>query len=191
MISVSEQKALLRKQMIAKRQSLSKKEWKNKSEQIVKIILSSSELENSNIIHCFISMNERFEVDTHGLVKKILDLGKTVVVPVTNFNDGTLSHSLLNSFDELTPNKWGVLEPKVLRPITIEKIDLVLVPLLAADRAGNRLGYGKGFYDRFLANIKASSFGLLFEEFVLEKIPTDSFDRKLNGLISEKGLSYS
>lgn len=188
---IAEQKALLRKEIITKRQLLSKKEWQEKSQQIKKIILSSSEFKNSDTIHCFISMNDRYEVDTHGLIKEILELGKTLVVPITSFSDGTLSHSVLNSFDQLKKNKWGVLEPVTINPININETDLVLVPLLAADRLGNRLGYGKGFYDRFLSEISAPSFGLLFEEFILEKIPSDSFDRKLNGLISEKGLNYS
>ncbi len=191
MDSISEQKSLLRKEMIAKRQSLPKEEWRAKSQLIKDVILSSRELETSDTVHCFISMNDRFEVDTHSLVKDLLDQDKTLVVPVTNFKDGTLSHSILSSFDELKPNKWGVLEPLEPKPINVDEIDLVLVPLLAADRAGNRLGYGKGFYDRFLSTIPALSFGVLFEEFIMEKIPVNSFDQKLKGLISEKGVYYS
>ena len=191
MSSVSAQKALLRKEMMDRRQSLSEEEWQEKSQQIIETVLSSDEFKASDTIHCFISMNDRFEVNTHILIKELLAQDKTLIVPITNFTDGTLSHSVLNSFEDLSPNKWGVLEPKDLNPVNVNDIDLVLVPLLAADRAGNRLGYGKGFYDRFLSSISAPSFGLLFQKFILEKIPTDSFDKKLNGLISEKGFYYS
>ncbi|MBO6524508.1 MAG: 5-formyltetrahydrofolate cyclo-ligase [Balneolaceae bacterium] len=191
MASISEQKSLIRKEVTAKRQLLTVDEWASKSRLIKEVILLSPEYENSDTIHCFISMNERFEVDTQSLIKDILDQGKTLVVPITNFKKGILSHSKLSSFEALKPNKWGVLEPQEFKPVNNDEIDLVLAPLLAADRTGNRLGYGKGFYDRFLSTISAPAFGLLFEEFILENIPTDSFDQKLKGLISEKGFYYS
>lgn len=191
MASVSEQKSLLRKEMIAKRQSLSQEEWEEKSSLILGHILSSSEFKSARTIHCFISMNDRFEVDTHRLINEMLAVGKEVIVPITDFKSGTLSHSKLESFSDLKPNKWGVLEPDQKKAVKTDEIDLVLVPLLAADKFGNRLGYGKGFYDRFLAETNALAFGLVFSDFILENIPTDSFDKKLNGLISEKGLIYT
>ncbi len=191
MNSISEQKSLLRKEIMEKRQSLSLEEWKAKSDQIKKHILDSEEFKSARYIHCFISMNERFEVDTHDLIQQMLGKGKDVIVPITNFSNKTLSHVKINSLKDLEPNKWGVLEPKNKKSVNTESIDLVFVPLLAADTSGNRLGYGKGFYDRFLSKMKALSFGLLFDEFILKNIPTDTFDKKLNGLISEKGFKYS
>lgn len=190
METVSEQKALLRKTLIARRKSLSKKEWQRNSESIIEHVLTSKEFKGSDIIHCFVSINERFEVETHSLIETMLSLGKRVIVPIMN-GDGTLLHSELTSFSELEANKWGVLEPKHLNPFDLALLNLILVPLLGADLYGNRLGYGKGFYDRFLEEVEVTSIGLLFEEFILEEIPIEPFDRKLNGLISEKGLIYT
>ncbi len=136
-------------------------------------------------------MNDRFEVDTHSLVNSMLLMNKRVIIPVMNMESGTLDHSELTNFSELELNKWGVLEPKELKPLDTSNIDLILVPLLGADLNGNRLGYGKGYYDRFLEKVTAISFGLLFDEFILEKIPIESYDRKLSGIISEKGLTYT
>ncbi|GAB5408746.1 MAG: 5-formyltetrahydrofolate cyclo-ligase [Balneolaceae bacterium] len=190
MKTVSEQKVLLRKKLISQRKSFSLKEWHEKSELIKKHVLASKEFKNASIIHCFISINERFEVETHSLIEEALLEGKRIVVPVMNGN-GTLIHSELTDLSELEVNKWGVPEPKQIKIFEINFLDLILVPLLGADSNGNRLGYGKGFYDRFLDEVKAVSFGMLFDEFIIEEIPIEPFDRKLNGLISEKGLTYT
>ncbi|HAW79119.1 MAG TPA: hypothetical protein DCX27_05000 [Balneola sp.] len=77
------------------------------------------------------------------------------------------------------------MEPENVDP-SAGGIDIIIVPLLAADLHFNRLGYGKGFYDRFLENEKAIKVGVLFSEFILEEIPVEDFDEKLDILISEK-----
>ena len=190
-MNISDQKALLRKKLIAQRESILKKDWQKKSELVKELVLQSDEFKKARTIHCFISMNHRFEVETHTLIQSMLLMHKRVIIPVMNMENGTLDHSELTSFSELELNKWGVLEPKELKEFDVNKLDLILVPLLGADLNGNRLGYGKGYYDRFLDKVNTSSFGLVFDEFILEKVPTESFDRKLNGIISEKGLTYT
>lgn len=191
MNSVFEQKKELRKKLINKREAIPKYQWESNSTLIKNHVLSNREVKKAHTIHCFISMNERQEVETLSLIGELIDLGKQVVVPVTNFRDNSLYHSKLYSLDDLEKNKWGVLEPNRLEEIKTEKIELVLVPLLAADMQGNRIGYGKGFYDRFLSTIEESKIGLVFDEFILKKIPTEPFDRKLDALISESGIKYT
>ncbi len=191
MESISDQKALLRKALIMQRNALSKEEWESKSQAIGRHILQSKEYKNADVIHCFVSMNERFEVDTHSLINTMLSSGKKVVIPITDFENGVLKHTEIIDFSKLQPNKWGVLEPKEIEPVAIDTIDLILVPLLGADLNGNRLGYGKGFYDRFLKEISAPAFGLIMSDFIIKKIPIDTFDKKLKGLFSEKGIKYT
>ncbi|MEQ9310401.1 MAG: 5-formyltetrahydrofolate cyclo-ligase [Balneolaceae bacterium] len=190
MKTISEQKALLRKKLITKRKSFSKKEWERKSNSIKDHTLNSKEFKKAKVVHCFISINEKSEVDTHSLIKAMISYGKKIIVPVMQ-EDGSLLHSELINLSDLELKKWGVLEPKNIKPVNPGILDLILVPLLGADINGNRLGYGKGYYDRFLNEIEAPSFGLIFEDFILEEIPNEPFDRKLNGLISEKGLIYT
>jgi 5-formyltetrahydrofolate cyclo-ligase len=190
-MDLAEKKKELRRECVAKRQALTLDEWSQKSEEVIKNVIGSKEFEEAQIIHCFVSMNDRMEVNTHPFIQKAIEKGKTVVVPVTNFSTDTLSHSKVISLASLHENKWGVLEPSEIEPISTGELDLILVPLLAADQKGNRLGYGKGFYDQFLSNTDAKAFGLIFEDFILKEIPTESFDQKLNGLFSEKGLIYT
>lgn len=187
-MDVAAQKRNLRSTLIKKRNTLLKKEWEEKSREIFEHVLNSSEYKESEFIHCFVSMNHRFEINTHLLIQKILDEKKRVIVPITDFTNNMLTHSYLRSFDDLTVNKWGVLEPKKMEPVPISKIELVLLPLLGVDREGNRLGYGKGFYDRFLSKISIPTFGLIFDDFIIDEIPTENFDIPVHGFISENGV---
>lgn len=190
MMDVSEQKKELRQILKKKRGELAFEVWREKSDQIVNHILKDGRLQKFQKIHCFVSMNERFEVDTHSLIKQWLKQGKEVVVSISDFETSSLTHTKLSSFEDLAPNTWGILEPQNVNEVPSTYADLIFVPLLAMDERGNRLGYGKGFYDRFLAQSTALKLGLVFEDFVLEKIPVDEFDQPLDGFISEKGVRY-
>lgn len=187
-MNVAAQKRELRTKLIQKRKTLLKEEWADKSKKVCEHVLNSIEYQSSKAIHCFVSMNHKFEIDTHPLIQKMLEDDKHVIVPVTDFSNNTLSHSRLKSFDNLVPNKWGVFEPKEVEHFAVSKIDLVLIPLLGVDKKGNRLGYGKGFYDRFLSNISIPNFGLIFDDFILDEIPTENFDIPIHGFISENGV---
>ncbi|MBO6621192.1 MAG: 5-formyltetrahydrofolate cyclo-ligase [Balneola sp.] len=185
MKSVSDQKSELRARMLKLRKSIDEEDWQARSETIINELKKIPEFINSDVIHCYVSMNDRKEVNTHSLLNDLISSGKKVIVPVTDFETGELKHSELRSFEDLKKNKWGVPEPDEIHPQK-QKTDLILVPLLAADKDFNRLGYGKGFYDRFLKKENAVKIGLLFDEFILDQIPVENFDEKLDILITEK-----
>ena len=184
-MSISEEKSVLRKTLLNKRKAIPKGSWEALSNLVIENLKAIPQFREAKTIHVFVSMNERNEVNTHLLIQELISTGKKVIVPVTDFSTGTLKHSTLPSFDLLEANKWGVLEPKET-VFTDEKPDAILVPLLAADFDFNRLGYGKGFYDRFLADSSAIKIGLVFQEYILNKIPVERFDQKLDILVSEK-----
>lgn len=184
-MNVAQEKSDLRKHLLDIRNGIPEKVWSEKSSVIGKKLMELQEFQSSETIHCFVSMNARKEVNTHTLLMELTSSDKEVIVPKTNFETVMLEHSKLNSFEELKQNKWGVLEPETLTAFDSE-IDLIIVPLLAADRSFNRLGYGKGFYDRFLHSSKAIKVGLLFDEFLFDEIPVEDFDEKLDILITDK-----
>lgn len=186
-MSVSDRKSELRKTLLPKRKSMSVDVWKQKSIQILDNLTSMDKFRSATVIHSFVSMNDRREVNTHSLIKDLIAGNKSVIIPVTDFETGELQHSELNSFNDLKPNKWGVLEPLNFNPTDIRP-DCILVPLLAADKQFNRLGYGKGFYDRFLESTQAVKIGLLFEDYLFDEIPIEDFDEKLDILITEKKI---
>ena len=190
MSEIAEHKKALRLKLIELRMSITPEDWTLKSELIQTEVFKNSFFQRAKTIHCFVSMNERNEVDTFPILDRILSFGKKLVVPVTDFESGLLHHSEIQSLEELAPNKWGVLEPISVKSVAAGEIDLVLVPLLAGDEKGNRLGYGKGFYDRFLSQTACPKLGLIFHDFILPKVPVDKFDVQLDGFITENGVRY-
>lgn len=175
----------MRQRLLAKRSAMDPKEYAEKSELILDKLKRQPEFRTADCIHCYVSMNHRNEVNTHPLINELIDLGKKVVVPVTNFESATLTHKYLSDFDRLKKNKWGVPEPVEGEAADINNLELVIVPMAGGDEAKNRLGYGKGFYDRFLKEASCPTFGLLFEVGMVAEIPTQKFDVPLSKLITE------
>ena len=103
--------------------------------------------------HVFLPIEKRSEIDTEGIIATLLGMDKNVIVPKT-VSSTVLAHYLLTDNTRFTLNKWGIPEPVEGITVEPEKIDVVFIPLLAYDLKGNRIGYGKGFYDRFLAQCR-------------------------------------
>ncbi len=128
--------------------------------------------------HLFLPIQKQKEVNTELILNVLLGKDKNVIVSKSNFEDATLSHFLLTDTTVLKVNDWGIPEPIDGIPVPEEKIEVVFVPLLAFDQKGNRVGYGKGFYDRFLANCDPNTIKIglsLFseEKEILGVTPTD------------------
>ena len=107
-------------------------------------------------------------------------------------NTSELFHSQLNSFEDLRPGALGVLEPSPEQRIALtpESFDLVIVPGVAFDRFGGRLGYGKGYYDRFLDQTSAFRLALAFDFQLLETVPTEMHDVPMDGILTENGFYF-
>ena len=101
--------------------------------------------------HLFLSIPDKKELNTEYILNILSGKDKYIVLPRCNFEDNSLSHFLLTDATRLVVNNWGVPEPDGGIAVELEKIDIVFIPLLAFDREGHRVGYGKGFYDRFLS----------------------------------------
>lgn len=188
MTAARRQKNKVRQAALQKRMQISLTQWQVKSERIIRNFIESPHYQQAGFIHCFVSINKRKEINTHPLIRRMLQDGKKVAVPVTDFADNKLIHSRIFDETEWVSNKWGIEEPGNIHEIDINAIDVVIVPMLAADFAGNRIGYGKGFYDRFLTNTSAVKAGFVFHDFIFSNIPAEEFDIKMDMLISEKGI---
>jgi 5-formyltetrahydrofolate cyclo-ligase len=187
-LDIHKEKEELRQQLLDQRKSISEPKFYGASADIVEELKEQKEYRNAETIHCYVSMNERREVETRVLIKEMIEKGKDVVVPVTNFESGTLTHIRLKSFSDLEENKWGVLEPKKGEEVTPEKMDLVIVPMVGGDEQCNRIGYGEGFYDRFLKDVRCPKIGLSFDITIVKQLPTENFDISLDKIITEKRI---
>ncbi len=132
----------------------------------------------------------RREVITTGIIQRLLLTGKSVALPVCTPERDLTATLITNLANDLLPAKFGLKEPKPDLPILDpEMIDLVVLPGLAFDRSGNRLGHGAGYYDRFLAHeSEAYKLGLAYDFQVVPELPVEPHDRPLDGLLTPTGL---
>ncbi|MEX2350116.1 MAG: 5-formyltetrahydrofolate cyclo-ligase [Flavobacteriaceae bacterium] len=143
------EKDLLRKKYLQKRSLLSVSEIEEKSLAIANKCLGLSVWHFSNF-HLFLSITEKNEINTEYLLHILQGKDKNIVIPKVNDQNQTLEHFLLTDNTVIQKNNWGIPEPVDAFPFPIDKIEVVFIPLLAFDLKGNRVGYGKGFYDKFL-----------------------------------------
>ena len=179
----------LRKKYKALRKELTPLEVEDKSMAIANQLLNMNIWEH-NYYHIFLTIISQKEVDTEFILHILQGKDKHVVVSKSNFEDGSLDHYLLTDQTKIIVNKWGIPEPDEQNiPIPENKIEVVFVPLLAYDKKGNRIGYGKGFYDRFLQSSKPKLIiGLSFFEPEETLIESDEHDIPLHFCVHPKGV---
>lgn len=184
-----EEKAALRRSILKQRIALSGREEKDRA--ICRHILSLPQWARAQSIYLYLSV--KGEPDTTALIKAAWAAGKEVLAPVCGPGEGQMSFFPFKSFESLRPGRWGILEPAPgpqgpRAPVPGEKA-LCLVPGLAFDRTGTRLGYGKGYYDRFLAAGRMDTAGMCYEEFFLDSLPAGSHDKKVGLVATEAGIT--
>lgn len=184
-------KDMIRKEIIAKRDSLSPQEISDKSKVITNKLLELYEYKNADNILIYASM--RSEVITDGIIADALKGGKNVFCPkCTDKDNGVMVFYKINSLDDLKEGYYGIREPEYTSAaeefgasMDIER-SLVIVPGVAFDRRGNRIGYKGGYYDRFLSkypNIK--TIALAYDLQMVDRIPADAHDIPVLQVITE------
>ena len=180
-------KQKLRKEILEQRDSLAREEIINKSNIIKQTLFSLGEYKLAKTICFFVSFNS--EVNTHNMIKEAIKEGKTVCVPTAT--DHTLIMSKINDFNDLNKkNKYGILEPSKLNKIKKEEVDLIIVPGTVFDKECHRIGYGKGYYDSLLKGYKGLSIGICFDLQIIDKVPRNEWDEKINMIITEKRMIW-
>ena len=146
-------KDIARKTYLKKRQELSSSKFEEGSLQLVQKTIELIKKYNPECIHCFLPIYSKGEINTTPIIEYSWKNNIHILVPVSNFKDGTLKNAELKPHTQTKQTKNNITEP--IDPIwkDTHSIDIVITPLLAFDPKGYRVGYGKGFYDRFFASL--------------------------------------
>lgn len=175
-------KNALRKQMREKRQALSPALHAEKSTMIRQRLEKEAAFNQAKSVLIYLSTPE--EVDTHGVVKDLLTKGITVYAPRVKKDELILCK--IDSWEALEPSAMGILEARGDVPETrVQNVDLILVPGIAFDEHGHRIGYGKGYYDKLLKTVRGYKVGLAFSEQVISEIPSEAHDVPLDLIITD------
>lgn len=152
----------------------------DKMQDLVMIQFQQLPLPFLHYMHTYLPMDIQKEVDTYPVMEflKFSNPGLNIVVPKTDPEDNSMTHYLYDEHTVLVKNRYHIMEPAGGNQVASSNIDLVLVPLLAFDERGNRVGYGKGFYDRFLAQCRKDVIKVGLSFFEAEPLieDTDEFD---------------
>ncbi len=158
-------KAELRRLYKQKRQELSTETIESYSLDISNQLLKLP-IWNGSFYHIFLSITEHKEVNTDYILNILSGKDKTIVISKTVFENSQMNHYLLLDTTVIKKNSWNIPEPIDGIEVNVDRIDVVFIPLLAFDQQGHRIGYGKGFYDKFLSQCKPETLkiGLSFFE---------------------------
>lgn len=176
-------KQVLREKMRKRRQGMPLKEKESADRDIAQHVLALSVVRRARTI-CINSSTVE-EADTHSLILMFLDQGKRVVVP--RVVGSTIKLFSIRSLDDIAPGRWGIREPKEYCPsLAPGEVDIFIIPGVAFDRLGHRLGMGKGYYDRLLADIAVPKIGLAYAVQMVPHVPSRSHDILMTTIITEQ-----
>jgi 5-formyltetrahydrofolate cyclo-ligase len=180
-------KSELRKKYNKLRNELKQNQIEEYSEAIFNNLLQL-DIWTKESFHIFLTMKNKKEIDTSLISRELWKNNKLVSTSVSNFENNTLENYRYTISTKIEINSWGIPEPIEAELINDKEIDVVFIPLLAFDKRGYRVGYGKGFYDRFLANCKPDviKIGISFFEVEEEIVDVHEADVKLDYCVTAK-----
>ncbi|MEM0493221.1 MAG: 5-formyltetrahydrofolate cyclo-ligase [Candidatus Thermoplasmatota archaeon] len=179
----------LRAKLKKKRDSLLYNDVITKSRLIAERLYKLDDYKQSYLILFYVSYDN--EVYTHEMIKETLRRGKRIVVPYIYEEDKKMILSELLRWEDLTPGPYNILQPlkDKIRVINIDNIDIIIVPGLGFDIRGNRIGHGLGYYDALLKKARnKNKYGLAFESQLLDHIPSEPHDIKVDYIITEERI---
>lgn len=186
-------KSTLRKYYLTKRKALFSQEIAKKSQQICDLFFQEINLNGIKFLHVFLPIKKQNEIDTFLIIRRLQIEFPFINIVVSRSDLGSfeMQHFILEE-QNLVKNKWGILEPspESRREVQPEEIDLVIIPLLVFDKQGNRVGYGKGFYDRFLQKCSPNALkvGICLEDSIELIEDLNEFDVKMDICITPNGI---
>ena len=180
----------LRRSYLTARNSLTQLEIQSKSHLINQRLINFVPWQDLGLVHLYLPVLDNNEVDTLPTIKHIRSNYEKLRIAVPKVEPAhTLSHHLLTAATKLETNIWGIPEPVGNSNVEAEQIDLVIAPMIIFDKTGHRIGYGKGYYDRFLAQCRPATrkIGLCYFDPVA-KIEVEPTDISMDAVITPEGV---
>lgn len=177
----------LRAEMAARVKNLSPVYCREADEAICRWVIQSELCQKAVTVFCYVG-TER-EIDTSRLLHALLREGKRVAVPLCT-EKGVMEARLIEGMGDLVSGKYGILAPKLTCPkVEPEALDLAVIPCCTGNELGQRLGYGGGYYDRYLPGTKCPKMLLCRRHLLRGDIPVEDHDVKMDYLVTEKGVT--
>lgn len=185
-LPIESEKAELRRRLLAQRNALSPNQRKIWDERILQHVTEREEYRRCRTLLAYYPI--RGELNLLPIVERAYADGKNVAFPISNPAEHTLTFRLTRGLEVLTVGAYRIPEPPSTAPLLQDfRESLCLVPALSFDRNGFRLGYGGGFYDRFLTTFNGFSVGLIYQSLLCDSLPRLSTDRAVDLILTEKG----
>ena len=173
-----ETKKEIRKQYLNIRKEVNESKIKDKI--ITEKVINNFHIKDSKTILIYVSYNN--EVNTLDLINHFLKNKKVAVPKIEKDN---MKFYYINSFDDLEKGKYGILEPMTKKEVKDFTKSVCITPGVCFSKDRYRIGYGKGYYDRFFSNHSIYSIGLCYKECIVKKIPTDKYDKQVDEIITD------
>lgn len=176
-----------RKLLLQKRRNIPKEKKVIYDKEISERIIRSDFYKNATQVLVFASTQD--EIDTSLIIERCRIEGKKVFYPICIDNSGKMEFKEVRSSNDLQIGMYNILEPNTYcKDYKPSENDIVIVPCLSVDKFGYRIGYGKGYYDRFLNNFNGVTVCPCYDELLSDTLPTDKFDIKINILVTQNIL---
>ena len=179
----------IREEIIDKRNNLILDIKQNYDSLIFKVIINSEIYKKSKKIFTYISFGS--EVDTIKLIKYSFSNNKEVYVPKINKQTKDMIALKIHNFNNMSVDKWGIIEPKSVDKSNMgTDFDLIIMPGIAFDKQGNRIGYGGGYYDKYISKLNNASnlLALAYDFQIIQDIESESHDIKVDFILTNKGF---
>ncbi len=180
-----EEKTVLRKRLLSLRAALSPTQRAVRDRALTEVLLATEEITRAPAILGYAAT--RGEADLTPFYSTAIARGQRVFLPRCH-GAGHMTFAKIRAMEELIPGRYGILEPRPDAVRYENETAVCLVPALAFDRAGYRLGYGGGYYDRFLSAVSIETYGVIDSDFFLPSIPHGALDRPCRHLVTEWGV---
>ena len=180
------EKAALRKMLLDKRDSTSYDMIQILSEKIFSRLKKIKQFSDAKSVGCYYSIGS--EVQTLSIIHDLINSGINISLP--KVNDDTMKFRIIKDFEKLEKGSFGTMEPKD-DWVEEKSFDIILIPAIALTKEGVRLGYGHGYYDRFLSDKSITKIALTYDKQIVKSIPYQEYDVKMDCIVSEKETIFT